>query len=236
MTTIETDQKEQERANARLLKDDTGFAAGKIAFFQYCCVAAVVFLLFNFWDLQINNPDFYNERAARNRIRSVPTSAARGKIYDRDGRTIVDNHSSFWVRLHRENLNYDHLKPIAEGLNLDYNDLIAKVNRFSSRPKYDPMPLKQDLTPGEVAFIDAHRGADMLPELELIHGQQRLYPRNGTFAHVIGYVGEVTEKELNEPNSPASRKAMSLARPESSANITRRSWASTASANGWSTT
>ena len=198
-TIIETDQKEQERANARLLKDDTGFAAGKIAFFQYMCVAALGFLLFNFWDLQINNPEFYNERAERNRIRSVPTSAARGKIYDREGRIIVDNHSSFKVRLHRENLNPEHLKPIADGLNIDYDELVAKVKRFSSRPKYDPMPLKQDLTPGEVAFVDAHKGDNMLPELELIHGQQRLYPRGGLLAHVIGYVGEVTEKELNEP-------------------------------------
>ena len=199
MTNFDADQKEQERANARLLKDDVGFAAGKIAFFQYLCVAVLVFLMFNFWDLQINNPEFYNERAERNRIRSVPTSAARGKIYDREGRIIVDNHSSFKVRLHRENLNPDHLKPIADGLNIDYDELVAKVKRFASRPKYDPMPLKQDLTPGEVAFVDSHKGDNMLPELELIHGQQRLYPRGGLLAHVIGYVGEVTEKELNEP-------------------------------------
>ena len=197
MATFEEDPKE--RANARLLKDDTGFAAGKIAFFQYLCVGVLVFLMFNFWDLQINNPEFYNERAERNRIRSVPTSAGRGKIYDRDGRIIVDSHSSFKVRLLREHLNADHLKPIAEGLNLDYDELVAKVKRFSTRPKYDPMPLKQDLTPGEVAFIDAHKGESMLPELELIHGQTRLYPRGGLLAHVIGYVGEVTEKELNEP-------------------------------------
>jgi penicillin-binding protein 2 len=199
MTNFETDQKERALANARLLKDDTGFAAGKIAFFQYLCVGILVFLMFNFWDLQINNPEFYNSRAERNRIRSVPTSAARGKIYDRDGRVIVDNHSSFKVRLHRESLNEEHLKPIADGLNLDYDELVAKVKRFASQPKYSPMPLKQDLTPGEVAFVDAHQGPNMLPELELIHGQQRLYPRGGLLAHVIGYVGEVTEKELNEP-------------------------------------
>ena len=199
MTTFDADQKEQELSNARLLKDDTGFAAGKIAFFQYLCVAVLIFLMFNFWDLQINNPEFYNSRAERNRIRSVPTSAARGKIYDRDGRVIVDNHSSFKVRLLREYLNEEHLKVIADGLNLDYDELVAKVRRFSSRPKYDPMPLKQDLTPGEVAFVDAHQGPNMLPELELIHGQVRLYPRGGLLAHAIGYVGEVTEKELNEP-------------------------------------
>ena len=125
-----------------------------------CASPCLIFLLFNFWQLQINNPEFYNERAEHNRIRSVPTSAARGKIYDREGSVIVDDHSSFKVRLLRDNLDPEHLKPIADGLNLDYDELVAKVKRFSSRPKYDPMPLKQDLTPGEVAFVDSHKGED----------------------------------------------------------------------------
>jgi penicillin-binding protein 2 len=199
MTSFEADQLEQRRRNPRLLSDDTTFASGKIAFFQYLSVGVVVFLIIAFWDLQVRNPDFYSERAERNRIRSVPIPAARGKIYDRDGRIIVDNHSSFRVRLHRENLKLEHLKTIADGLNLDYEELYAKVKRFTSRPKYEAIMLKQDLTPGEVAFVDSHRGDNMLPELELIHGQQRLYPKGGLVAHVIGYVGEVTETELNTP-------------------------------------
>ena len=103
MTSFEAEQLEQRRKNPRLLSDDTTFAAGKIAFFQYLSVGVVVFLIIAFWDLQVRNPDFYSERAERNRIRSVPIPAARGKIYDRDGRIIVDNHTSFKVRLHREN-------------------------------------------------------------------------------------------------------------------------------------
>lgn len=199
MTSFEAELHEQRRKNPRLLSDDTTFAAGKIAFFQYLSVGVVVFLIITFWDLQIRNPEFYSERAERNRIRSVPIPAARGKIYDRDGRIIVDNHSSFKVRLHRENLKMEHLKTIADGLNLDFEELSAKVKRFASRPKYEAIMLKQDLTPGEVAFVDSHRGDNMLPELELIHGQQRLYPKGGLVAHVIGYVGEVTETELNTP-------------------------------------
>jgi len=199
MTSFEAEQLEQRRKNPRLLSDDTTFAAGKIAFFQYLSVGVILFLIISFWDLQVRNPDFYSERAERNRIRSVPIPAARGKIYDRDGRIIVDNHSSFRVRLHRENLKLEHLKAIADGLNLDYEELYTKVKRFTSRPKYEAIMLKQDLTPGEVAFVDSHRGDNMLPELELIHGQQRLYPKGGITAHVIGYVGEVTETELNTP-------------------------------------
>ena len=57
--------------------------------------------------------------------------------------------------------------------------------------------IKQELTPGELAFVESHRDPQTFPEMELIQNQQRLYPHNGLAAHVIGYVGEVSEQELN---------------------------------------
>ena len=70
----------------RLLRDEARFGTGKIAVFQYLTVAVFIFLVAGFWDLQVNNPDFYLERAAENYIRSIPVPAPRGKILDRDGR------------------------------------------------------------------------------------------------------------------------------------------------------
>ena len=79
----------------RPLRDDTKFASGKIAVFQYLTVAIFVFLIASFWDLQVRNPDVYSEAALRNSVKSLPILAPRGKILDRDGRVIVDNHASF---------------------------------------------------------------------------------------------------------------------------------------------
>ena len=59
------------------------------------------------------------------------------------------------------------------------------------------MMIKRELTPGELSFVESHRDPETFPEMELIQNQQRLYPRNGLAAHVIGYVGEVSEQELN---------------------------------------
>jgi len=184
-----------------VLRDDSKFAAGKIAFFQYVAVAVFLFLVTGFWDLQIRNPQVYQERAMQNSIKSIPVLAPRGKILDRDGRVIVDNHSSFSLYLSRENLKMEHLRPIAEGLDLDYDSLAARVRRFQSRgaPTYQPIPIKEELTPAELAFVESHKDANTLPELEVIHVQHRLYPRNGLAAHAIGYVGEVSETELNTP-------------------------------------
>lgn len=180
------------------LRDDTRFAAGRIAVFQYVGVGIFLFLMAGFWKLQIQNPEFYNERAQQNSIKSLPIIAPRGRILDRDGRVIVDNHSSFSLILSRETLKDEHLPLIADGLGLDLADLQARLKRFRSRPKYEPIIIKEELTPADLAFVDSHR--DFFPEMELIRAQRRLYPQNGMMAHVIGCTGEISESELDLPD------------------------------------
>src|SRR5215471_11235053 len=179
------------------LRDDTRFAAGRIAVFQYCSVAVFLFLISGFWRLQVQNPEFYGERAQANSIKSVPIPGPRGRILDRDGRVIVDNHSSFSLILAREQAKEEHLRPIAQGLDLDYTDLAAKVARMRRQPKYLPIVVKHELTPADVAFVESHH--DFFPELVLIQSQRRQYPQNGMLAHVAGYTGEISEQELDQP-------------------------------------
>ncbi len=181
-------------------RDDPKFASAKMAGFQYLAVAVFLFLVSGFWELQIRSPEIYNERAERNRIKALPIVAPRGRILDRDGRVIVDNHSSWKLLLSRENLKEEHLHEIAEGLNLDYDDLARKVARYRKRPKYEPIIIKESLTPADLAFIDSHRDPDTFPEMELIQSQSRMYPENGLLAHMIGYTGEISESELDNPD------------------------------------
>jgi penicillin-binding protein 2 len=194
---VPTESEQEQLEPAQHLRDDVPGGPAKIAFIQYFTVAVFLFLISGFWDLQVQNPELYSERAERNRIKSLPVLAPRGKILDRDGRVIVDNHSSFSLILSRENLKPEHLKPIAEGLNFDYDDLAERLRRFGARPKYQPIIIKEELTRGELAFVEAHRDSESFPEMELIHAQKRLYPQDGLAAHVVGYVGEVSEYELN---------------------------------------
>src|SRR5207237_6426862 len=128
-----------------------------------------------------------------------PILAPRGKILDREGRTIVDNYPSFTALLLRDqgrDLNADAV-PIAQGLHTTSEEIRSRVRHFASMPQYQPIFLKEDITPDELAFIEAHRNE--LPELDTIMAYRRLYPRKGFMAHLIGYVGEVTEDMLNQP-------------------------------------
>ena len=180
-----------------IIRDDTNFAAGRIAFFQYVTVGVFLFLISAYWRLQVQNWERYDEAAQRNRIKSAPIPAPRGKILDRDGRVIVDNLSTFSLLLSRENLKEEHLPAIAGGLHMDLNELLARLHRFRSRPRYEPIIIKEGLSPGEIAFVESHRDPDTFPELELIQTHRRVYPKNNFLAHVVGYVGEASEAELD---------------------------------------
>jgi len=142
--------------------------------------------------------DYYSLADEKNRIRNVPVLAPRGKILDREGRIIVDNYPSFSALLLRDStrdLNAD-ADLIAQGLHLDPNEVRTRIRRFASMPQYQPIFLKEDITPDELQFIEAHKNE--LPELDTIMAHRRLYPRNGFMAHLIGYVGEVSDDMLNQ--------------------------------------
>ena len=184
---------------APLLRDDPKFASAKMAIFQYSSVGIFFILISGFWQLQVQQQEVYSEQAERNSVKSLPILAPRGKILDRDGRVIVDNHSSWTLILSRETLKQEHLPEIAEGLHLDLSDLNVKLARYRGRPKFEPLILKEELTPADLAFVEAHRDAAFFPELELIRAQRRLYPQNGMAAHVVGYTGEISDSELDAP-------------------------------------
>ncbi|MFI5118627.1 MAG: penicillin-binding protein 2, partial [Terriglobales bacterium] len=166
---------------------------------QYVVLLIFLLLAYGLWRLQVMHSDEYALLAEKNRVRNVPILAPRGKILDREGRIIVDNYPSFSALLLRDStrdLNAD-ADAIAKGLHLNPDEVRQRIRHFSSMPQYQPIFLKEDITPDELAFIEAHKNE--LPELETIMAHRRLYPRNGFMAHLIGYVGEVSEDMLNQP-------------------------------------
>lgn len=170
----------------------------KLAMVQYVIVAVLAVLITGLWRLQILGATNYRELAEANRIRKVPILAPRGRLFDREGRLLVDNYPSvscFLVPDQTQTLK-DDLPKIARGLHMTVDQIRAVMARYRGGPKYQIIPLKADITPDEKEFIEAHR--DELPELETIDEQRRLYPRDGFAAALIGYTGEVSEDMLNQ--------------------------------------
>ena len=172
----------------------------RLAVISYGIVALMALLLLGFWDLQVVNSDRYTQLADRNRIRTVPVIAPRGAMLDREGRVLVDTYPSFGVLLLRDDPDQvERLLPmIADGLELPLDDVRQQVEAAKSLPRFQPIVIKPEATPADIAFIESHR-AD-LPTLEMLMVHRRRYPRGGFLAHASGYVGEVSSEQIEAAN------------------------------------
>src|SRR5580658_1036172 len=175
----------------------------KLTAVQYGILLMMLGLVAGLWRLQVLDVDSYRVLAEQNRIRKEPILAPRGKLFDRENRIVVDDYPSVSCFLVREQTKEieDDLPLIAKGLDLDLDQLRATLHKYRAQPGYQPIPIKQDVTADEQAFIAAHHNE--LPELETIDEERRLYPRDGFAAHLIGYVGEVSDDDLNNPRFAA---------------------------------
>src|SRR5271169_3338911 len=100
----------------------------------------ILLLLVGFWKLQVIDSNHYQELAEKNRIRTIPLIAPRGKMLDREGRVIVDNYPSFSVLLLRDDMNQvtRALPQISEGLGLAKDDIQQQIDGAKWLAKYEP--------------------------------------------------------------------------------------------------
>src|SRR6201988_5200885 len=115
---------------------------------QYIILVIFMILAYGLWRLQVMQSDFYAQLAEKNRIRTVPILAPRGRILDREGRTIVDNYPSFSVLLLRDQIREvnDHIGTIASGLHMDAESIRDRLRRLAYAPQFQPLILKDDIT------------------------------------------------------------------------------------------
>ncbi|HAF16556.1 MAG TPA: penicillin-binding protein 2 [Blastocatellia bacterium] len=152
--------------------------------------------------LQLVRGQYYAEVAQNQRIRLLPIRAPRGDILANDGKTALANSNPIYnVILSREDLRDRKLaslvKPLAEALAVDSDILQDRFEQIGSQPAFESILVKQDATPGDIAWVEAHELE--FPELRVEQQPQRRYPANGMLAHVLGYVGEISPEQLKQP-------------------------------------
>src|SRR6202795_4554777 len=167
---------------------------------SYVIVGMIGVLLLGFWKLQIIDAEKYASMAERNRVRSIPVIAPRGRMLDRDGRVLVDNRPSFSVLLLRDDpvLVDKNLPGISEGLGIPIEDFKDDLSTTRNLPKFQPIIIKPEASDADIAFIESHRSD--IPILEMISISRRRYLPGGFMAHASGYVGEVSEQQIESSN------------------------------------
>jgi penicillin-binding protein 2 len=181
-------------------RNDNRLPQARLAVASYIIVGMIGVLLIGFWKLQVIDADRYSSLAERNRVRYIPVIAPRGRMLDRDGRVLVDNRPSFSVLLLRDEPAQveKHLPAISDGLGIPVEDLRGQLNNTKNLPKFQPIIIKPDASPADIAFIESHRSD--IPVLEMISVSRRRYLQGGFLAHAAGYVGEVSEQQIEDSN------------------------------------
>lgn len=173
----------------RIFRSRVFFAIGIVSFFMCLLIARYAYL-------QIFHHQEFIEASDKNRIRLQPIAPARGYIYDRNGTLLADNYPVFTATLSKADIEdidgtVARLTPI---LNLTQEDIDRFKNRIETSKKTERVTLKLNLTETDIARFSEVKF--QFPGVDIETQMTRYYPHGELFAHVIGYVGRINDKEL----------------------------------------
>jgi penicillin-binding protein 2 len=151
-----------------------------------------------FFRFQVVGQEEYTLQSTQNRLRAIPVPPPRGSIYDRRGQLLAENVPGYSLSLlpgpadsARATLNR-----LAPWLDLGEEQLEELYQRFRQRPG-SALLVEDDLEPAIVAAIEERR-----PQFRMVlidTHPSRYYPPASAIGHVIGYVSEISEAELDQP-------------------------------------
>jgi penicillin-binding protein 2 len=169
---------------------------------QYLLLTAIVLMvllvyLVRAWHLQVLQGSKYRYQSENNRIRLEDIPAPRGIIFDRNGTALVENRPAYHLLLVREDVtDMDQtIRELARLCGKMPEDFFSLLEANKTIPKFVPVRLMADLDRDCLARIEAQR--IRLPGVIIQLEPKREYKWNGRGAHLIGYLSEITENELN---------------------------------------
>ncbi|MFT3690775.1 penicillin-binding protein 2 [Paenirhodobacter sp.] len=152
--------------------------------------------------MQLEQADDYRLLADGNSIKIRLIPPARGLIYDRNGVLLAGNEQNFRVTITREEAgdvekvlaDLRRLIPVTEA---QAEDVLAEIKR---QPPHAPVQVVDRLSWEEFSRVAVN--APALPGVTPDAGLSRIYPRGAEFAHVLGYVGAVSDYDLKKIEDP----------------------------------
>ena len=160
-------------------------------------VALICVLIARLYFLQVVQYEYHSTLSENNRVHVQPIPPTRGLIFDRNGVVIADNRPSFSLSMTRERSGDwpQVLDTIVQVLELTPDDraLFEKRMKQGRRP-FEPVPILFELNEEQIARIAVNQFR--LPGVEVVAQLVRHYPQGAHFAHSVGYMGRINEKEL----------------------------------------
>ena len=202
---------EPRASSSRFLPPDPGVEAPyrltpglafRVGILGIVALAVFAVLFFRLWSLQVLSGDTYLAAAQGNQLRTIRLEAPRGTILDRHGKMIVDNVAGtavkLWVGDLPKNRRYAVIKHLADVLRVPPLQLAKEVDERIADP-LNPITVKTAVGEDQVAYLYEH--SSEFPGVQIQQTYLRHYPYQSVAAQVLGYVGEVSQGELDQkPN------------------------------------
>ena len=153
-------------------------------------------LLLRYYDLQIKDHQRYATLSDENRVHVRAVAPTRGLIFDRNGVILAENRPSYTLSIVTERTS--DLEQLLAELKALLGLTDAEMARFEEqksqyRRPYESIPLRFQLTEENVALLAVNEFR--LPGIEVEVELVRHYPFNEAFAHSVGYVGRINDRE-----------------------------------------
>jgi penicillin-binding protein 2 len=155
-------------------------------------------LIVAFFRIQVLRSGTYRLQSQENRLRAISVPAPRGTIYDRNGRVVAENVPGYVISLlpSRRDTTEAAIRQLAPYLDLGPAAIEALMERYTRFPNA-PLVLRDNATFEQAAILEERRPE--FPRAVVEMRPRRRYPAGPAIAHLIGYVGEISEAELESP-------------------------------------
>ena len=152
--------------------------------------------------LQVEEADQFRLLAEENRINMRLLPPARGKIFDRQGRLVAGNGQNYRIVMVREDAGEleEALERLGSLVYLDPDDVERARREMDRRSPFVPVTVVDRLNWEEISRVAVN--APALPGITPEVGLSREYPLADDFAHIVGYVGPVSDYDLSKLADP----------------------------------
>ncbi len=180
------------------VKDSNTIEDSKFVWSKRIILFILIILLIRLWDLQIMRGQEMKKLSEQNRIRIKKVVAPRGVIYDRKGRIIADTRPSFNIYITHEDVkDFDQtINGLSDLIKISREEIMEKLEAAKGMPASFPIKIKSDVSMDDVAKIEANRV--YLPGVNIQVEPKRFYHYGKMFAHLVGYVSEISDEELKK--------------------------------------
>lgn len=165
--------------------------------FYYIFTAVIFFVIGGrLVQLQVINPEKFDKDSERNSVKTIITTPARGLIFDRNGKLMVDNKPSYSVTITKKEFDTNAIGVVSTMIDVEPQFIRDELKKIEGTNRFIPTRIMRDVDFRVISFIEENR--EILKGIDYSIDPIRLYPTEFKASHLIGYAKEISQSMLKK--------------------------------------